>query len=98
MPILMDIAILSMWPTIVPSRCAHSALSCWVLFAWVRRGLLTHLLTNAPPAQVFVVVTDSVAKQLDGLKQDPSARAAVRHFMGQGLDAWGPAGEKRLAL
>lgn len=48
--------------------------------------------------QVFVVVTDSVAKQLDGLKNDPGARSAIRHFMGQGLDAWGPAGKQSLCL
>lgn len=39
-----------------------------------------------------MVVTDSVLKQLDGLKNDPAARAAVRRFLGQGLDAYGPAG------
>jgi hypothetical protein len=42
--------------------------------------------------QVFVVVTDSVLKQLDGLKNDPAVRPAVRRFLGQGLDAYGPAG------
>lgn len=42
--------------------------------------------------QVFLVVTDSVLKQLDGLKNDPAARPAVRRFLGQGLDACGPAG------
>jgi hypothetical protein len=42
--------------------------------------------------QTFVVVTDSVAKQLDGLKKDPALSAAVRRFWSHGLDACGPAG------
>ncbi|KAL4447204.1 hypothetical protein ABPG77_007237 [Micractinium sp. CCAP 211/92] len=48
--------------------------------------------------QVFLVVTDSVLKQLDGLKNDPAARAAVRRFLGQGLDAYGPAGADFLTV
>ena len=40
-----------------------------------------------------MVVTDSVAKQLDGLKKDPALTAAVRRFWSHGLDACGPAGD-----
>lgn len=42
--------------------------------------------------QVFVVVTDSVAKQLDGLKNDRALSTPVRRFWSHGLDACGPAG------
>jgi len=45
-----------------------------------------------------VVVTDSVAKQLDGLKKDPALSAAVRRFWSHGLDACGPAGDAFSAL
>ncbi|KAL4443702.1 hypothetical protein ABPG75_011439 [Micractinium tetrahymenae] len=51
-----------------------------------------------PHEQVFLVVTDSVLKQLDGLKNDPAARAVVRRFLGQGLDAYGPAGADFLTV
>ena len=63
-------------------RCGAQALARQGLFG---RGL---------PAgeQTFVVVTDSVAKQLDGLKRDPALSAAVRRFWSHGLDACGPAG------
>ncbi|GIM02389.1 hypothetical protein Vretimale_7262 [Volvox reticuliferus] len=44
------------------------------------------------PDQVFIVVTDSVMKQLDGLKSLPETRAAVRRFMSEGLELAGPAG------
>ncbi|KAL4858459.1 hypothetical protein ACK3TF_001437 [Chlorella vulgaris] len=45
-----------------------------------------------PQEQVFLVVTDSVLKQLDGLKNDAAARPVIRRFLGQGLDTYGPAG------
>ena len=45
-----------------------------------------------------MVVTDSVAKQLDGLKRDPALSAAVRRFWSHGLDACGPAGKKRAGI
>ncbi|PRW56620.1 Serine threonine- kinase CTR1 isoform B [Chlorella sorokiniana] len=51
-----------------------------------------------PHEQVFLVVTDSVLKQLDGLKNDPGARPAVRRFLGQFLDLCGPAGHDFLTV
>lgn len=46
-----------------------------------------------PPAeQAFLLLTDSVAKQLDALKNDASLSQPVRRFLGKGLDACGPAG------
>jgi hypothetical protein len=45
-----------------------------------------------PQEQIFLVVTDSVLKQLDGLKNDAAARPVIRRFLGQGLDTYGPAG------
>ncbi|KXZ41816.1 hypothetical protein GPECTOR_274g718 [Gonium pectorale] len=42
--------------------------------------------------QVFIVVSDSVMKQLDGLKNNPETHYAVRRFMGEGLEQAGPAG------
>lgn len=48
--------------------------------------------THTHNPQVFLVVTDSVLKQLDGLKNDGAVRPAIRRFLGQGLDAYGPAG------
>lgn len=48
--------------------------------------------------QVFLVVTDSVLKQLDGLKNDGAVRPAIRRFLGQGLDAYGPAGADFLTV
>ncbi|GFR46065.1 hypothetical protein Agub_g7535, partial [Astrephomene gubernaculifera] len=42
--------------------------------------------------QVFIVVADSVMKQLDGLKSLPDTRVAVRRFMSEGLEQSGPAG------
>ncbi|KAL6757892.1 hypothetical protein V8C86DRAFT_2612814 [Haematococcus lacustris] len=42
--------------------------------------------------QVFLVVADSVMKQLDGLKGQPDARAAIRKFLSHGLEECGPAG------
>lgn len=52
------------------------------------------LFGRALPAreQAFVVVTDSVAKQLDGLKNDRALSGPVRRFWSAGLDACGPAG------
>ncbi len=38
------------------------------------------------------MLTDSVAKQLDGLKNDGAVSAAIRRFLGKGLDTCGPAG------
>ncbi|KAF5840569.1 hypothetical protein DUNSADRAFT_16232 [Dunaliella salina] len=45
-----------------------------------------------PTEQVFVVVADSVMKQLDGLKTLPETRVAVRKFMSEGLEEMGPGG------
>lgn len=45
-----------------------------------------------PSEQTFVVLTDSVLKQLDGLKGNPALASAVRAFLGRGLDSCGPAG------
>jgi hypothetical protein len=66
---------------------------------WLTLDLLAALAAGGlfgralPPAErVFVVVPASVAAQLDALKGDPGARAAVRTFFGRGLDAAGPAG------
>jgi hypothetical protein len=66
---------------------------------WLTLDLLAALSASGlfgralPPAErVFVVVPASVAAQLDALKVDPGARAAVRAFFGRGLDAAGPAG------
>lgn len=42
--------------------------------------------------QVFIVLADSVLKQLDGLKSDASLCIAIRAFLGSRLDACGPAG------
>ncbi|KAL6766551.1 hypothetical protein ACKKBG_A36475 [Auxenochlorella protothecoides x Auxenochlorella symbiontica] len=42
--------------------------------------------------QVFIVVTDSVVKQLDGLKGDAGFGLTVRRFFSKGLDTYGPAG------
>lgn len=42
--------------------------------------------------QVFIVLADSVLKQLDGLKSDFSLCVAIRAFLGSRLDACGPAG------
>ncbi len=42
--------------------------------------------------QVFLILADSVVKQLDGLKDDPNLSRAIRRFLGKGLDAYGPAG------
>ncbi len=52
------------------------------------------LFGRAMPAaeQVFIILADSVVKQLDGLKDDPSLCRAIRRFLGKGLDAYGPAG------
>ena len=47
---------------------------------------------TASGEQVFVVVTDSVAKQLDGLKNDRALSTPVRRFWSHGLDTCGPAG------
>ena len=50
-----------------------------------------------PPAeQTFLLLTDSVAKQLDALKNDASLAQPVRRFLGKGLDACGPAGGAQL--
>lgn len=43
--------------------------------------------------QAFVLLTDSVAKQLDALKNDAALSQPVRRFLGKGLDACGPAGD-----
>ena len=53
------------------------------------------LFGRALPAneQVFVIVADSVIRQLDGLKADPNLSRAIRRFLGKGLDAYGPAGD-----
>ena len=61
--------------------------------ALARQGLFGRGLP--PEQQTFVVVTDSVAKQLDGLKKDPALSSAVRRFWSHGLDACGPAGALR---
>jgi hypothetical protein len=37
-------------------------------------------------------------KQLDALKKDPSAAAAVRRFLDRGLDELGPAGHDVLTV
>lgn len=52
------------------------------------------LFGRALPAneQVFVILADSVIRQLDGLKDDPNLSRAIRRFLGKGLDAYGPAG------
>ena len=52
------------------------------------------LFGRALPAaeQAFIIIADSVMKQLDGLKDDPALSKAVRRFLGKGLDAYGPAG------
>ncbi|KAK9816254.1 hypothetical protein WJX74_002811 [Apatococcus lobatus] len=52
------------------------------------------LFGRALPAheQVFVILADSVIRQLDGLKDDPALSRAIRRFLGKGLDAYGPAG------
>ncbi|KAG2493121.1 hypothetical protein HYH03_008549 [Edaphochlamys debaryana] len=42
--------------------------------------------------QVFIVVADSVMKQMDALKSQPESRAAVRRFLAEGLEQAGPAG------
>jgi hypothetical protein len=41
---------------------------------------------------------DRVVKQLDALKKDPSAAAAVRRFLDRGLDELGPAGHDVLTV
>lgn len=43
--------------------------------------------------QTFIVISDSVMKQLDGLKAVPECRVAVRKFLKEGLESMGPAGE-----
>lgn len=45
-----------------------------------------------PSQQVFIVLADSVLKQLDGLKSDSSHCVAIRAFLSTRLDACGPAG------
>jgi hypothetical protein len=42
--------------------------------------------------RTFIVVADSVAKQLDGLKRDPRTASACRRFFGAVLDRAGPGG------
>ncbi|KAG1668748.1 hypothetical protein FOA52_014294 [Chlamydomonas sp. UWO 241] len=42
--------------------------------------------------QTFIVISDSVMKQLDGLKTVPECRKAIRRFFKDGLEAMGPAG------
>lgn len=44
--------------------------------------------------RVHVVVSDSVMKQLDGMKKDPILGMAVRRFFSTDLDTLGPAGEE----
>ncbi|KAG2454515.1 hypothetical protein HYH02_000362 [Chlamydomonas schloesseri] len=51
-----------------------------------------------PEEQVFIVVADSVMKQLDGLKSSVDACAAIRRFMRDGLEQAGPAGYDFLTL
>jgi len=51
-----------------------------------------------PSEQTFVVLTDSVLKQLDGLKGNPALASAVRAFLGRGLDSCGPAGHDFLTV
>ncbi len=41
---------------------------------------------------LIVHTADSVVKQLDALKELPSARVAIRKFLGEGLEDMGPAG------
>ena len=45
-----------------------------------------------PTEQCFIIITDSVVKQLDGLKNEPASGPAIRRFLGRGLDALGPPG------
>jgi hypothetical protein len=45
-----------------------------------------------PQEQTFVVLADRVVKQLDSLKKEPGAAAAVRRFLDRGLDELGPKG------
>jgi hypothetical protein len=40
----------------------------------------------APEDQTFLVLSDSVMKQLDALKKLPGTAGAVRRFMAEGLD------------
>eukprot|EP00198_Chlamydomonas_reinhardtii_P010400 XP_001699737.1 predicted protein [Chlamydomonas reinhardtii] len=51
-----------------------------------------------PEEQVFIVVADSVMKQLDGLKTSMDACSAIRRFMRDGLEQAGPAGYDFLTL
>ncbi|KAG2436329.1 hypothetical protein HXX76_006638 [Chlamydomonas incerta] len=51
-----------------------------------------------PEEQVFIVVADSVMKQLDGLKSSADSCAAIRRFMRDGLEQAGPAGYDFLTL
>ena len=64
------------------------------LCSWTQALARQGLFGRGLPAdqQTFVVITDSVAKQLDGLRKDPALSAAVRRFWRHGLDACGPAG------
>jgi hypothetical protein len=67
-----------------------------------------HLPARALPGedQTYIIIADSVMKQLDGLKSGGYARGeeaqrlarCVREFMGRGLEACGPAGHNFLTV
>jgi hypothetical protein len=67
-------------------------LSVWISQDLALAGLFGR--TLPPWEQAFVVVTDSVMKQLDGLKKDPTLCRHIRRFLGHGLDTYGPAGPR----
>jgi hypothetical protein len=79
-----------------PGAAAPTFFTLRLLTSLADAGLFGRAL--APADRVFIVVPSSVAVQLDALKKDPGARAAVRAFFGRGLDECGPAGRGFLTV
>eukprot|EP00798_Chlamydomonas_sp_ICE-L_P013400 gene13398-19251_t len=48
--------------------------------------------------RIFIVIADSVMKQLDSLKALSTTRVAIRKFLSEGLEAMGPAGTDFLTV
>ncbi|GAX79974.1 hypothetical protein CEUSTIGMA_g7413.t1 [Chlamydomonas eustigma] len=48
--------------------------------------------------QTFIVISDSVMKQLDGLKSVPELRVGIRKFLKDGLEMMGPSGYDFLTI
>lgn len=71
--------------------CHRPALTLDLLLQLASGGRFGRCLPAAD--QTFIVISDSVMKQLDGLKGVPECRVAVRKFLKEGLESMGSAGE-----